>query len=419
VSDIQTERIEMETVDEVEIICCIACNGELVDVDTTYTTDGGDTVCQDCVIVCIHCEIILTVDDYYNDVENELWCRSCTNNDAHWCDLCDSYFTGYTYGTDDSSDTMCERCYENNTTYCEDCDSTYLDGCTYDHDSGNDGRIIHDYSYRPDPQFHSSNGEQTRLYFGIEIETEVRGGDYSYRTTAAEYAQQQLEMYDLAYLKSDGSLECGFEIVSHPLSHSYFMNDATRFWDTIKKLKSDYGMMAWGTKTCGLHVHISRAGFNGGSHQHRFLQLVYNNKRFYELLAGRSSSHWAKFDDIFDPETGAKSFKSKFDRHGSDRYSAVNTNNRNTLEMRIFRGSLNPRFIKSAIDLAHASVEYTRVMSVKEVRDDGLSCLKFRQYIESKSDLYPSLNERLAIHKNIINDIERGTHVFISSQFTE
>jgi hypothetical protein len=314
---------------------------------------------------------------------------------------------------------MCERCYEQNTTYCEDCDATYLDGCTYDHDGGNDGRVIHDYSYRPDPQFHSSNGEQTRLYFGIEIETEIRGGDYSYRTTAAEYAQQQLEMYDLAYLKSDGSLECGFEIVSHPLSHSYFMKDASRLWDTINKLKSDYGMMAWGTKTCGLHVHISRAGFNGGSHQHRFLQLVYNNKDFYEVLAGRSSSHWAKFDDIFDPETGTKSFKSKFDRHGSDRYSAVNTNNRNTLEMRIFRGSLNPRFIKSAIDLAHASVEFTRVMSVKEVRDDGLSCLKFRQYIESKSDLYPSLNERIQIHSNVLTRIERKEDVSTGSKFPE
>jgi hypothetical protein len=178
-------------------------------------------------------------------------------------------------------------------------------------------------------------------------------------------------------------------------------------------------MMAWGTKTCGLHVHISRAGFNNGSHQHRFLQLVYNNKDFYEVLAGRASSHWAKFDDIFDPATGQKSFKNKFDRMGSDRYSAVNTNNRQTLEMRIFRGSLNPRFIKSAIDLAHASVEFTRVMSVKEVRDDGLSCLKFRQYIESKPDLYPSLIERIQLHSNILTRIERKEHVSTSSKFPE
>ena len=409
----------MDTVDEVELKWCIACNTELNSDDDGTTTSSGDPVCDSCVVMCIHCEQVITVDDEYNDVEGEVWCEGCTRNDAHWCDLCDNYFTGYTYGTDDSDSTMCERCFENNTSYCEDCDNTYLNGCDYDHDGDNDGRTIHDYSYRPDPIFRKSDDEQTRLYFGIEIETEVRGGDYSNRRSAAEYAQQQLEMYDLAYLKSDGSLECGFEIVTHPLSHSYFMKDGDRLWNTIDKLKSEYGMMAWGTKTCGLHVHISRAGFNSGSHQHRFLQLVYNNKDFYEVLAGRASSHWAKFDDIFDPNTGQKSFKNKFDRHGSDRYSAVNTNNRNTLEIRIFRGSLNPRFIKSAIDLAHASVEYTRVMSVREVRDDGLSCLKFRQYIESKPDLYPSLIERIQIHSNVLTRIERKEDVSTSSKFPE
>jgi hypothetical protein len=407
----------MDTVDEVDIKRCIACDTTL-DSDDGTTTSRGDPVCESCMVMCIKCEDVITCDDEFNDVEGELWCQSCTRNDAHWCDLCDNYFTGYTYGVDDSNDTMCERCFENNTTYCEECDNTYLNGCEYNHDDEADGRIIHDYSYRPDPIFRSSEDEQTRLYFGIEVETEARNEDYGTRRVAAEFASR-LEVERLAYLKSDGSLSCGFELVTHPMSHSYFMNDAITLWDTVSKLKSDYGMMAWGTKTCGLHVHISRAGFNGGSHQHRFLQLVYNNKDFYEVLAGRASSHWAKFDDVFDPETGRKSFKNKFDRHGSDRYSAVNTNNRNTLEMRIFRGSLNPRFIKSAIDLAHASVEFTRVMSIKEVRDGGLSCLNFRQYIESKPELYPSLIARIQIHSDVLTRIERKEHVSASSKFTE
>jgi hypothetical protein len=292
------------------------------------------------MVMCIKCDNIITCDDEYHDVEGDIWCAGCTRDNAHWCDMCQSYFTGYACMAEDSSDTFCETCYEDNTTYCEDCDATYLNGCEYNHEEEDDSRVIHDYSYRPDPQFHSLEDENTRLYFGIEVETEVRGGEYSDRREAAEYAHK-LEDEGLAYLKSDGSLDCGFEIVTHPMSHSYYMNKASSLWNTIGKLKDDYSMMAWGTKTCGLHIHISRAGFSGGSHQHRFLQLVYNNKDFYELMAGRTSSHWAKFDDIID-ENGKKSFKGKFDqRSGSDRYSAVNTNNRSTLEMRIFRGSLN------------------------------------------------------------------------------
>ncbi len=203
------------------------------------------------------------------------------------------------------------------------------------------------------------------------------------------------------------------------MTHNYFMNKASVLWNTIGTLKSDYDMMAWGTKTCGLHIHISRAGFNGGSHQHRFLQLVYNNKDFYEVLAGRSSSHWAKFNDNIDPDTGQKSLKHKFQRGGSDRYSAVNTNNRQTLEMRIFRGSLNTRFIKSCIDLAHASVEFTRVMSVPEVRNHKLDCINLIQYIREREELYPSLNQRLNSMSTLMERIERKEHVSAGSKFSE
>ena len=407
----------MDTVDEVELKCCIACDTTLNSDDGT-TTSSGDPVCESCMIMCSSCESVLTVDDEYNDVEGELWCQRCTRDNATWCDLCDNYFTGYSYGADDSNDTFCERCFENNTSYCEECDNYYVNGCGYNHEDESDSRTIHDYSYRPDPIFHSSEDEQTRLYFGIEIETEVRGGDYGDRRVAADYAQA-LEAQRLAYLKSDGSLECGFEIVTHPMSHSYFMNDASVLWNTIDTLKNRYSMMAWGTKTCGLHIHISRNGFSGGSHQHRFLQLVYNNKDFYEVLAGRSSSHWAKFDDNIDPNTGRKSLKHKFDRHGSDRYSAVNTNNRNTLEMRIFRGSLNTRFIKSCIDLAHASVEFTRVMSVPEVREHKLDCINLIRYIRERAELYPSLNQRLNGMSNVIDKIERKEYVPTGSKFSE
>ena len=402
-----------------EIPKCIACGFEIDNPDDVGHTMYDEVVCDDCRWMCEKCESTFSTLSDRNTVDGfQIWCQGCTDNSAHYCDICESMFTGYTYGTDDSDHTFCESCYTHETAYCEECDNTYYNGCNTDHEGEEDSRLIHDYSYRPDPKFYRHPDEEPhRLYFGIEIETEVRGQSYADRKVAAEYAVK-LEGQGLAYLKSDGSLECGFEIVTHPMTHQYYAN-AESLWEVIRTLKSEYGMMSWGTRTCGLHVHISRAGFNGGSHQHRFLQLVYNNKKLYELLAGRSASHWAKFDDNFDPSTGQKSLKHKFDRGGSDRYSAVNTNNRNTLEMRIFRGSLNPRFIKSAIDLAHASVEFTRTMSVPEVRDGGLSCLKFRQYIESKPDLYPSLIERIKIHSDVLTRIEGKEHVSAGSKFSE
>jgi hypothetical protein len=226
---------------------------------------------------------------------------------------------------------------------------------------------------------------------------------------AADYAYQ-LEGMDLAYLKHDGSINCGFELVTHPMSHDFYKNEAHDLFQVLEGLRNTYHARSWGTGTCGVHIHISRTGFNGGPHMHRFLNLIYSNQNFYEALAGRSSSRWAKFDDVerggslaqnddgFVYRTGMyRSFKEKITngRH-SDRYSAVNTQNANTLEMRIFRGTTNTSTIKSHIDLAHASVEYTRVMSVQQVREGALSTDAFMTYIESHADLYPELNERMS-----------------------
>jgi hypothetical protein len=257
---------------------------------------------------------------------------------------------------------------------------------------------IHDYSYRPDLIFHTTNKDE-RLYFGMEIELECRNGRYD----PAEYAGR-LEDYDLAYLKSDGSLSDGFEIVTHPMTHDFFKNEATEFWETLAGLRNQYKVMTWGTSTAGIHIHISRTGFKGGPHMHRFLNLVYSNEDLYSVVAGRTSSRWAKFDDVMtstrtvDDEGNRswkehRSFRNKIvDGRNSDRYSAVNTQNRDTLELRIFKSTTKPERIKGYMDLAHASVEYTRHLTLQQVKDGALSRDAFIAYVRENLSLYEHLN---------------------------
>jgi hypothetical protein len=194
------------------------------------------------------------------------------------------------------------------------------------------------------------------------------------------------------------------------MTHDFYKTEAYELWNTLEALRNRSGIRvkAWDASTTGLHIHISRAGFNGGSHMHRFLRLVYDNQTLYEAIAGRSSSRWAKFDDantdyLSRDEDGNREWKSrrnlknKLDNsRNSDRYSAVNTQNNATLEMRIFRSSVNSETVKSFIDLAHASVEYTRGMSVRDVRQGALSSSNFTQYMQDNAVLYPELNARLA-----------------------
>ena len=376
---------------------CAVCDTAIDPDEVVFTTsDEGKPVCSDCVRICERCNDTGTSDDDYREINgSEIWCEHCTSNYANYCASCEEYSSGSTTYIADRGDYWCEWCTQDNTNYCDDCDNYDAEGCT---DCSQEPETIHDYSYRPDLIFHTTDKDE-RLFFGMEIELECRNGRYD----PAEYAGR-LEQYDLAYLKSDGSLNDGFEIVTHPMTHDFFKNEASEFWDTLAVLRDRYRVLTWGARTTGIHIHISRTGFKGGPHMHRFLNLVYSNQGLYSTIAGRESDRWAKFDDVnaaivtgIDPE-GYRSYKTVrmfkhkiMDGRNTDRYSAVNTQNRDTLELRIFKSSTKPERIKGYMDLAHASVEYTRNLTLQQVKDGALSDVAFIQYIRENGSLYEHL----------------------------
>jgi Putative amidoligase enzyme len=382
-----------EVIEDGEVaVTCDDCASVIV--DESCTTYDGSTVCEDCMQVCGRCDNIFSRNESFYGIDGDYswWCQHCTESYASYCEHCEERHTGGNTYVTDRDIYVCDSCADGYN-WCDECEEYNRDECESCQESA--GRTIHDYSYRPDPIFHGEG----RLFFGIEIETEAPRGDRNIMVEAAKYAYQ-LEENNLAYLKSDGSLQCGFEIVTHPMTHDFYMNKAPLLWDTIAHLRDEMKMRAWSTGTCGLHIHISRAGFNNGSHMHRFLQLIYGNQTFYARLAGRESSRWATFDDVsrYDTEKDKSynTFKDKIERGDrTNRYSAVNTQNRHTLEMRIFRGTVNSDTIKSAIDLAHASVEYTRRLTVSQVRDGALERMNFVQYIHDNKAIYPNLLTRL------------------------
>lgn len=390
-----SRQIGMDMEENKEGIECVVCD-TTIEPDDVFRTDEDQQVCSDCVRVCGKCSASGTYEDEYREVDgNELWCESCVSRYANYCGSCEEYNSEGTSYIADRGDYWCNYCANDNADYCDDCDNYYADGCN---DCSTEPDTIHDYGYRPDPIFHTTNKDE-RLFFGMEIELECRNGTYD----PAMYAGR-LEDYDLAYLKSDGSLSDGFEIVTHPMTHDFFKNEAHEFWDTLAVLRNQYRVMTWGAKTTGIHIHISRTGFKGGPHMHRFLNLVYSNEGLFSTIAGRESSRWAKFDDVNaaqrngEDENGRtqyktyRSFKDKIlNGRQTDRYSAVNTQNYATLELRIFKSSTKPERIKGYMDLAHASVEYTRNLTLQQVKDGALSDVAFITYIRENGSLYEHL----------------------------
>jgi len=332
----------------------------------------------------------------FERVEGDDRCTKCANKiydegggRDNWrsCDSCED-INYYDNMVSWSGGSYCSYCYDNNVYTCDDCGSEYWDGSG--HECEQDESVIHSYAYRPSPYFFGAG----QYHLGFELEVEARNES---RYAGAEIAQDELGSH--AYMKDDGSLSDGFEIVTHP--HTLEQYQTNFNWDFIPKLKRN-GFRSWNTDSCGLHVHVSRTAFGEGAipwnsanrdqlilkrqaHELRFMKLIYDNQRQVERIAGRAGNHYATFED-----KGKLVSKLKHGSQSSGRYSAINTENDATLEVRVFKGSLRKERVLSALEFVTASVEYTRDLKVT-AKNQALSWLRFTAYVSNNMETYPNL----------------------------
>lgn len=381
---------------EVEQASCNNC-GLTTNADDLGSTPSGDLLCEDCRIFCERCDSW----EYANNSRyvrgNNIWCESCAEEYAYWCESCDELVDcdDPQYHISDLDTYWCSRCCENYAQWCEDCDEYYRDDCN---DCVSNTRLVHDYSYKPDPVFYGND----KLYFGLELEMEIRSNDI---LSSSQYVKDNVG--EFVYLKQDSSINSGgyngFELVSHPATLAYH-TDNHKLWNALDYLREHEGARSWDAKSCGIHIHINRNGFKGGAHTHRFLTLIYKNAEQMMRLAGRKSNY-ARFNDCWGYDEYDRPYftlqnklgiGSRDPFHSSERYSAVNTNNRHTLELRFFRGTTKPSGVLSAIELAHASVEYTRDLTLSDVKLGALTWDWFYDWVQSNNGLYPNLYTRMA-----------------------
>jgi len=348
----------------------------------------------------------------FTQIEGDLRCDHCAseyyqeNGGSHnftCCPSCEDTFHNDSGGW--YNDTLyCGGCYDNYVWRCDDCGDDQWDGNGHDcsEDDEEESNTIHSYSYRPSPYFFGKG----QYYLGFELEVEARNES---RFAGAEMVQDDLGSH--AYMKDDGSLNDGFEIVTHP--HTLEQYQSNFNWEFIPKLKR-HGFRSWNTDTCGLHVHVSRTAFGDGvnpwgredrdqiilrkqAHELRFMKLIYDNQRQVERIAGRSGNHFATFGD-----KGNLINKVKFGAQNNGRYSAINTDNDATLEVRVFKGSLRKERVLSALEFVTASVEYTRNLKVTS-KNQALSWLCFTAYVSNNMETYPNL--ALIMSESFASDI--------------
>ena len=330
---------------------------------TPYRMIGGDVplICPDCrndMLVCDEC--LETLPHRYIRISSEhaTVCRDCCQENC----IVECRNCGLTFCSED--ETLCNRC--------------------------NERRIIHDYCYRP-PVFNyfGSRNESLFNYFGpndepqlasdslktifLGVEIELDGGGES-----QEKAKQLIDKLggkDKAYATHDGTLTDGVEIVTHPMTLEYHKESVD--WQGFFALAGQLGYTSHDAKTCGLHVHVSRnaLGIKRSTQERNIAAIMMLYEKYWEQfvkLSRRTNKQIKRFAFRYltpmERDTLCPNYLIQKAKTISGKHFAVNILNEETIEFRIFRGTMRYSSFIATLELCEGIVRFVREHTLEQIQ---------------------------------------------------
>ena len=310
----------------------------------------------------------------------QLWDTSCAERYVRTCEYC-----GFEENSVSDSwnryEGLCSHC-ANETRVCVDCDHRDIEeDMRYDSRNGDwycpscfeeqfpDNQInIRGYSYKPNPIFYGQS--DTNKFMGIELEVERKSGE-------SRNSLEFLNDFEEFYFKEDGSLNNGFEIVTHPMTMDYHKEFA---WESVLSDLVQAGLRSHKPQTCGLHVHVSRDAFctpevdDPDMGIGRLLFFVSKFQRQLIKLSRRRTGDldsWAQFRHFESRDDEDAKQKAKYEKDNSGRYRAINLQNEHTIEFRFWRGTLKYNTFIASLQLTSAMVDIATNESIMSIDEHG------------------------------------------------
>ncbi len=343
-------------------------------------------------------------------------------NDGDTCDDCvDSH-----YAQPEDSDTYYRRsqlylhsddCYYTYREYDED-DDDDDDSGSYQSSNSVGGRVrgysdnVLNYASIDESIKVSTFGE---VLMGIELEVvpNRKPRDEAVKDTVNNLCDEY------AILKNDGSLkDGGFEIVTAPRGLKEHIQRFTD-WTPHSTLRS------WDPGCCGMHVHMSAGAFSQAT-LGKFIEFINAeaNDDLIIAIAGRhpkmggNAAEYCQRDSM---PSAMGNPKKAVQYKNVDRYRMINTanlstteckrlgidrdgcngKNINTIELRIFRGTLNKPRLLAQIEFAHAALMFCRATSMRELRGKH-----FIAWLRQAAGLYPNLARWFGVRANSSEVVE-------------
>jgi hypothetical protein len=400
------------TVNHKLTVCCTKCQDRdfgtckccdtrmpIFDLSEIKVKGKNTSVCRGCrttlYVSCHDCGNFDLIKDSKKFNGNRWYCSTCTKQ-YHECTGCHGAFKG-----NQLVDTLCNRCMQGMVKgYHTKIDQIIPDYLMRDEDGRksfyNKGVPGHALLPRGDNTsiMQNASSQGAERFFGVELEVEY---DYNSKLDRNRAAKRVYDCFPRPFIviKHDSSLkdqgQGGFEIVSAPATYKRHIKEWEQLFATYpeKSLLSSYF-----TDHCGMHIHVSRASLSTLQIGKIVSFICHpNNRKFIRQIAQRQSNKYNNFtiakkvsDIPFYKKTGMhKPAWIAQEQH----HTAVDINHEQTIEIRIFKGTLKKEAFFKNIEFVAALCDWceTGIASVCDVGDVD----KFCQFVEKYAKQYPNL----------------------------
>ena len=361
--------------------------------------------------VCEFCGKELTAETCFEH-EEKYMCSDCYETKTAVCVDCGVRIWRYN-NAGCAHTILCSNCFDDYYTYCEECGQLiHNDETCYEDDSSDIPycrscfeRIfesaIRSYSYKPDPIFYGKND----LFLGVELEVDI-GGEENDHAERITYPANRTE--ERMYCKHDGSIESGFEMVTHPMTLNYHKKKMP--WTKIMDKAIEYGYRSHQTSTCGLHVHVGRKEL-GETYEIQedvisrivyFIEAHWNELLKFSRRTETNINRWASRYGL--SNTTKETYDKAKKGNGMGRYVCLNLYNPFTIEFRIFRGTLKHSTFIATLELVHEIC--TQAMNAFDSSWEKMCWSEFVSKIDK--DKKPALIQYLKSKQLYINELNES-----------
>lgn len=358
---------------------------------------------------CYSCGCELQEDEgITSEITGEIYCEDCYWDEFTHCENCDSECYNSEIYCDDGQ-YLCESCHEE-----------YMN--EHEEEDEELPNIIGNYHVRDLPiEFKYLESEivdgitkDDLLYFGTEQEC-YNDKHIISNNEMANKIRNKYPHFGFVFEKDStiGGNGDGFEMISQPMTLPYVKEHKDELKD-INDMLIEYGFTSHNARSCGLHIHFSRNFFadNEDKYIQKLTLFFETYKDELKAFSRRKEFNWCAW--ISDSSSIDKRYlKSSvilkdYAKNHASHGIAINLGNTNTIEIRIFRGTLKFETYMASLELVNSLVRTIKTKETRKINFDNVVNMAGNEYVQEyceSKNIYNSqyMNDET---KNVFKELE-------------